>query len=621
MPKLHKILALVVLMSVCMMTIPLDARYRVASATTSTRTSTANATAAVGNDTINVDNDTINQSANVIAQPQADSFTKIATGSSGSTTCALTSSSAAYCWGSNYYGQLGNGTTTNSNRPVAVTMPTGVTFSAIAVGVYQSCALSTTGSAYCWGANSAGELGTGTTTASNVPMAVTMPAGVTFTAIVAANSLSCALATTGTVYCWGIAPHGTSYTPLAVNMQGVSVTTIAAGWSNICALTASGAAYCWGFNTVGQIGDGTTTYRSNPVAVTRPSGVSFKAISSGSDHTCAITTTNTAYCWGKNSNGSLGNGTTTNSTTPVAVTMPTGVSFTSIKVGYIFTCALTTTGTAYCWGYSNNGQLGNGTTNSSTTPVAVTMPTGVSFSAISNGWNVTCALATTGTAYCWGENQGGQLGVCDSLIHNVPTLVGFAYCPPSTSTPTQTSTRTSTPTRTATVTRTSTRTNTLTNTRTSTRTATLVPGSNPWGNFTAITAGYSASCALNSAGKAYCWGSNQSGALGNGTTTNSNAPVAVTMPTGVTFASIGAGVMHSCALTTTGTVYCWGYNYDGKLGNGTTTDSSIPVAVTMPDGVTFTALSVGQYHNCALATTGAAYCWGSSVTMQLGNNT
>ena len=141
MHKLHKILALVVLMSVCMLTMPLDARYRVAAATTTrTSTRTDKTIAAVGNNTIN-------QGANVIARPQADIFTKIAT---GATTCALTSSGAAYCWGQGAYGKLGNGTTTDSNVPVAVTMPTGVTFSAISVADEQSCALSTTGSAYCW---------------------------------------------------------------------------------------------------------------------------------------------------------------------------------------------------------------------------------------------------------------------------------------------------------------------------------------------------------------------------------------------------------------------------------------------------------------------------------------
>jgi alpha-tubulin suppressor-like RCC1 family protein len=139
---------------------------------------------------------------------------------------------------------------------------------------------------------------------------------------------------------------------------------------------------------------------------------------------------------------------------------------------------------------------------------------------------------------------------------------------------------------------TETRTSTQTVTRTATSNARLVQGS--WGNFTTIATGGAHTCALNSTGNAYCWGTNASGHIGNGTTTSSNAPVAVTMPTGVTFTSIGAGFKHTCALTTTGTVYCWGENSSGNLGNGTTTDSNIPVAVTMPAGVTFTTISVNN---------------------------
>jgi alpha-tubulin suppressor-like RCC1 family protein len=274
---------------------------------------------------------------------------------------------------------------------------------------------------------------------------------------------------------------------------------------------------------------------------------------------------------------------TIKSTTPVAVSMPSGVSFSAIANGFDHTCAVTTTGTAYCWGSNSNGALGDGTITRSATPVAVTKPNGVSFSAIATGGNnggqnYTCALTTTGTAYCWGRNLFGQLGTCDNVVYNVPTLVCFAYGSASTS---------------------------------------------PWDDFTKITTGADHTCAIKSTGMAYCWGDNYFGQLGNGTTSSSpnNTPGAVTMPSGVTFSEITATDFFTCALSTTGTVYCWGANYSGNLGNGTTTASNVPVTITMPANVTFTAITVGAGHACALTTTRTAYCWGYNYHGQLGNGT
>ncbi|MFN5677972.1 MAG: RCC1 domain-containing protein, partial [Roseiflexaceae bacterium] len=252
-------------------------------------------------------------------------FTQISAG--GSHTCALTSLGAAYCWGWNTNGQLGDGTTTDRSAPVAVSMPTGVTFTQIDAGQAYTCALTSAGIAYCWGKNSVGQLGDGTTTDRSIPMAVSMPAGVTFA-------------------------------------------SISAGYTHTCALTSAGAAYCWGANGFGQLGDGTTTDSSTPVAVSMPSSVTFTSITAGKEYTCALTSAGAAYCWGKNNFGQLGDGTYTDKrSTPVAVSMPAGVTFASISVGYEHTCALTSAGAAYCWGANGFGQLGDGTTTDRNTPV------------------------------------------------------------------------------------------------------------------------------------------------------------------------------------------------------------------------------------------------------------
>ena len=248
--------------------------------------------------------------------------------SNGGYTCALTTTGQAYCWGLNNQGQLGNNSTTNSRIPVAVQMPAGVSFQSIAAGYYYTCALTAEGKAYCWGQGSSGQLGNNSTTASRIPVAVQMPAGVSFQ-------------------------------------------SITAGSLHTCALTTEGKAYCWGYSSSGQLGNNSTTASRIPVAVQMPAGVSFQSIAVGYYHTCALTTTGQAYCWGQGSSGRLGNNSTTDSRIPVAVQMPAGVSFQSITAGSLHTCALTTEGKAYCWGYGGSGQLGNNSTTDSSIPLAV----------------------------------------------------------------------------------------------------------------------------------------------------------------------------------------------------------------------------------------------------------
>ncbi|MFN5929625.1 MAG: RCC1 domain-containing protein, partial [Roseiflexaceae bacterium] len=166
-----------------------------------------------------------------------------------------------------------------------------------------------------------------------------------------------------------------------------------------CALTSAGAAYCWGYNMFGQLGDSTNTHMSTPVTVILPAGVTFASISVGQNHTCAITSTGTAYCWGDGSSGEIGDGTPGHAFAPIPVSMPAGVTFTSITAGVIYTCALTSAGAAYCWGNNYYGQIGDGTTTDRTTPVAVSMPAGVTFTSITAGVIYTCALTSAGAAY------------------------------------------------------------------------------------------------------------------------------------------------------------------------------------------------------------------------------
>ncbi len=316
-------------------------------------------------------------------------------------------------------------------------------------------------------------------------------------------------------------------------------------------------------NTYGSVTDTTTTTEDltnfvPPVPPTPP--LVFSNISAGYDFACGITTKGSAYCWGYGFDGELGTGTTMSSSNPVAVVG--GINFLSVAAGHSHACGIAATGVTYCWGGNFYGQLGDGTSTNSTLPVAVL--TGVPFTSISVGRFHTCGLTQTGTAYCWGYNSDGELG----------------YSSPSWPNP--------------------------------------VPAAVLGGiSFVSITAGGSHTCGLTTNSVAYCWGGNYYGQLGNTNSPQSTVPVIVTG--NIKFASLETGYIHTCGITSSGTAYCWGRNEYGGLGNGTTTDSFSPVPVI--GGLAFASISAGDYHTCGVTTNSVAYCWGNNVTGAGGNGT
>jgi alpha-tubulin suppressor-like RCC1 family protein len=343
-----------------------------------------------------------------IAPATSGVFTAVAAG--GNSTCGIANGGVGYCWGNNSFGQLGNSATTNSAIPIKVVG--GLIFSSMTVGSLDgfACGLTTSGAAYCWGYNDYGQLGNGNFTTSTVPVAVT--GNLTFSALSAGNGgQACGIATGGAAYCWGYNGSGQlgsgapfSSTPLAVS-GGLSFASISAGQNGqTCAVTTAGAAYCWGSGASGALGNGTQTNSNAPVAVS--GGLTFKSISAGYASTCGLTTGGVAYCWGDNTYGELGNGTTVSSSTPVAV--GGNLTFGAISAGDAFACGIATSGVAYCWGFDGEGQLGIGAGSHSTTPAALFG--GVKFSSISAGYASACAVTPTGAAYCWGDNTFGQLG-------------------------------------------------------------------------------------------------------------------------------------------------------------------------------------------------------------------
>ncbi len=331
-----------------------------------------------------------------------------------------------------------------------------------------------------------------------------------------------------------------------------------AGDTHACMVLSDTTLRCWGGNGYGELGNGTINVFNNfPVSVSGQTGVT--KVAAGEHFTCLLKNSGAVLCWGRNDFGQLGNGTTVSSVSPVPVTgLSTGV--TAITAGSVHACALLTDGTVRCWGLGNSGQLGNGTTTGSSSPVTVSGLSGAL--SLAAGVYHSCALGGDRTIRCWGANGSGQLGNGTTVNSSVPVTVQGL-----------------------------------------TGVSMVGPGAYH-------------TCAALSDGSAWCWGQNSNSQLGDGTYAHQSAPVAVTGLTGVL--AVSGGNQHSCARLDTGTVACWGANWYGQLGDGTETDRSSPVPVSGLTSVL--AVSLGQEYSCAI-TGGRVRCWGRNEVGQLGDST
>ena len=481
-------------------------------------------------------------------------------------TCAVASGGKVECWGLDADGELGDGTNESSAIPVRVSGLSGGIVAVVA-GSAHTCALKSSGDVLCWGANSNGQLGDGTTQSRNTPVRVT---GLPPAVVIAAGGFhTCAVTAAGAVMCWGSNASGQlgdgttvqRNVPVKVAGLGSGMASVTAGGSHTCASTQGGGAKCWGDNTFGQLGDGTMVQRLTPVDVVGlASGIA--TLSAGGDHTCALLAGGGLQCWGANRHGELGNGSTTPRTT-LSNVYGLGSGVTSIASGQFHTCAMSGS-SINCWGDNTAGQLGTGSLIQRLVPVDVFgLSAGVV--RVTTGGYHTCVVTTKAALKCWGDNTYGQLGIGNTQEQNVPVMVPSLFS-----------------------------------------------------NVSMVSAGEYHTCALTTAGGVKCWGSNSAGQLGDGTTTDRTTPVDVVgLTSGVT--AIAAGHHHTCALVRSG-VQCWGDNAYGQLGDGTTTESDTPVRV-VGLGSPVIGITGGGDHACALTVSNGIKCWGANGFGQLGDGT
>jgi alpha-tubulin suppressor-like RCC1 family protein len=354
-------------------------------------------------------------------------------------TCAIMDNGSVSCWGGNWDGQLGDGTNTDRNTPTQISsFGEGRTAVALTAGEYHTCVILDDGSVSCWGYNEYGQLGDGTTTARNTTTQTSsLGTDRTAVAINAGGYHTCAILDDGSVSCWGRnwagqLGDGTSTdrdTPTQTSSLGTDRTAVAitAGKFHTCAILDDGSVSCWGYNGYGQLGDGTTTNRNTPTQTsTLGTDRTAVAITAATRHTCAILDDGSVSCWGYNSKGQLGDGTSTDRDTPTQTSsLGEGRTAVAITGGDYHTCAILDDGSVSCWGLNNYyGQLGDGTTTDRYTPTQTSsLGTGRTAVAISAGEEHTCAILNDGTVSCWGNNGDGQLGDGTDTFRLTPTAI------------------------------------------------------------------------------------------------------------------------------------------------------------------------------------------------------
>ncbi|MFZ4404359.1 MAG: hypothetical protein ACOYOK_09690 [Pseudobdellovibrionaceae bacterium] len=543
----------------------------------------------------------------------SDDFSMIAAGDEFA--CGILSSTKSIkCWGRNQYGQLGVGDTSNRSSPVSISSSDKYIW--LAAGDAHACAINEDKKLFCWGYNQYGELGDGTTTATSTPKRidnnVLASKVILYSKVFIGDQQTCGIVYNATdstknqtLRCWGYNRFGMlgdgtkNYSSSSLAIDSTTKYKYISGSSiHTCGITTGDELKCWGYNSYGEVGFGAnvlpfsaTSVYAEKVFSKVESSRSFRCddavvdltlrpdclYSAGTvyqpySHNCALIDSgapvtadrNNLICFGSNSKGQLGDGTTYNRSAGVAVISSN--TFTKFTLGNQHTCAILNDGVdagkVQCWGDNSKGQLGLNSTTNSTLPTTINDSS--TYTEISAGLNHTCGITAGGVLKCWGDNTYGQLGDTSTTQRESPAVA------------------------------------------------------NSGTSYSKVAAGAYHTCGITAGGVLKCWGRNTYGQLGDASTSNSSS--ALIIDTGVSYQSITAGANHTCGITAGGTSKCWGRNNVGQLGvNSSTTQFTSPTTVN--GGISFSEIKAGWSHTCGIDSALKIYCWGDNYLNQSGYST
>ncbi len=492
-------------------------------------------------------------------------FTQLSSSKTNSTgfTLGIRTGGTLWGWGYNGSGQLGNGTFTTATTPVQIGSVT--TWKFVSAGAFHAVAVRTDGTLWAWGTNTYGQVGDGTNTTRTTPVQVGTLT--TWAAAVAGYQHTVALKTDGTIWAWGYnfdgeLGQGTSDS-LTTHTAPVQIGTantwasISSGAYHILATRTDGTLWAWGYNFYGQVGNASTTNVTAPVQI--GTATTWGGITCSYYSSAALRTDGTLWTWGRNAEGQLGDGTLIQRTSPGQ--LGTATNWQNVQAGGSHLLATRSDGTLWSWGYNLTGQLGQGFNDLTLRGnVPTQVGTATNWSLLAPGFDFSVAAKTDGTVWSWGDNGTNELGY-------------LARTP--------------------------------------------LPVAEQAGPIVAASAGNGHAAVIKSDGTLWLWGNNANGQLGIGASDSGQHPVPTQPMPGTTWDSVAAGSVHTAAIRSDGTLWTWGYNFYGQLGDGTTTQRTSPVQV--GTDTNWQEIAVGYYHTIARKTDGTLWAWGYNSDGQLGS--
>lgn len=515
--------------------------------------------------------------------------------------CAIKSDGMIYCWGYNMFGQLGTGEYSNKSSPYPVNVRNlldedlYLSFKKVTCGQHHTCALTQKNDVYCWGNNAYGQVNMSANNKVNLPTKINsdeLESNELIKDLSSGMLHNCGVTNLGNIYCWGHNEYGQlgagSNSPAtigyAVKPKDPSFSNkffkqVATYSSHNCALDNSGSTYCWGLNSNGQAGIDPSTNIVYDLSLVS-GGHSFINLSVGNSFSCGVESDGDVYCWGERSDGKLGS---TISDMPGNITLPQiwlvlNINLNksiNISAGYSHTCSVIDLGKTYCWGISDDGELGDSENTINYYPFEITSTNSGDLKKVASGDNHTCAINLYGELYCWGDNSFNQLGDGTSNNSNEPVKVDDSLYPVEDE------------------------------------------------KFIKVLASNEFSCALSTVGLLYCWGDNENNQLATNSIDESFSPKLIVDEDNepILFKEFSLGDEHVCALKIDGTAVCWGANDKGQLGNNSTTNSPSPVDVFMTNPTRlFEKLYSNKDMNCGVESSNDVYCWGSNEFGKIGVN-